>query len=236
MKLAALYSGGKDSTMALYWALKHGHEVSCLVTLHPQRNDSYMYQVPNVELTHYHSEALGIPLLTAKTSGIKEEELKELREILEEAKKKYGIEGVIAGALASNYQKERVEKICEELNIACFVPYWQCDPEKYLKEIIDRGFKVVITAIGAEGLNKELIGRELTPEVLEELKQIKEKTSFHLGFEGGEAESIVLDGPIFKKRLEIVESETVMDSEHSGYLKIKKIRLVDKSRISVYLQ
>lgn len=228
MKLASLFSGGKDSTMALYWALQHGHDVACLVTLHPQRSDSYMYQVPNVTFTRYHSKALGIPLLAAKTSGVKEEELKELLEILKLAKKKYGIEGVTAGALASDYQKQRVEKICSELNLKCFAPYWHCDVEGYLNEIIDAGFKVVITAIAAEGLGKELLGKELTPELLKELKQIGKKTSFHIGFEGGEAESIVLDGPIFKKRLEILDSEIMMEGRNSGYLKIKKMRLAGK--------
>ncbi len=228
MKLAALYSGGKDSTMALYWALRQGHEVKCLITLHPQRNDSYMYQVPNVTFTRYHGKALGIPLLTTKTSGVKEKELKELFEILKLAKKKYGIEGVTAGALASDYQKQRVEKICRKLKLKCFAPYWHCDIEEYLQEIIDAGFKVVITAIAAEGLGKELLGKELTPELLSELKQICKKTRFHLGFEGGEAESIVLDGPIFKKRLEIVDSEIVMEGRNSGYLKIKKMRLSSK--------
>ncbi len=228
MKLAALYSGGKDSTMALYWALRQGHDVKCLVTLLPQRNDSYMYQVPNVAFTRYHSKALGIPLLTSKTSGIKEEELKELFDILTLAKEKYGVEGVTAGALASDYQKQRVEKICRELKLKCFVPYWHCDLEQYMQEIIDAGFKVVITAIAAEGLEKELLGRVLTKELVEELKKIGKKTSFHLGFEGGEAESIVLDGPIFRKRLEIADSEVVMEGGNSGYLKIKKMRLANK--------
>ncbi len=228
MKIAALYSGGKDSTMALYWALRQGHEVMCLVTLHPQRSDSYMYQFPNVELTKYHSEALGIPLITAKTSGIKEEELKELKEALQLAKKKYGVEGVTAGALASVYQKERVERICKELGLEAFAPYWHWEPEKYLREILKSGFEVVITAIGAEGLKKELLGKKLSPEVIEELKRIREKTSFHLGFEGGEAESMVLDGPIFKKRLEITDSEIVMENSNTGYLKINKIRMAEK--------
>ncbi len=228
MKLASLYSGGKDSTMAIYWALRHGHEVKCLITLLPQRDDSYMYQVPNVTFTRYHSKALGIPLLAAKTSGVKEEELKELLDILKLAKKKYGIQGVTAGALASTYQKERVEKICSELNLKCFAPYWHRDLEQYLNEILDGGFKVVITAVAAEGLGKELLGRVMTKELIGELKQIGKKTSFHLGFEGGEAESMVLDGPIFKKRLEITDSEIVMEGRNSGYLKIKKMRLAGK--------
>ncbi|MFH1182591.1 MAG: diphthine--ammonia ligase [Candidatus Woesearchaeota archaeon] len=229
MNLASLFSGGKDSTFALYWALKNGHKVSCLITLIPERSDSYMFQVPNVELTTYHSEALGIPLLQGKTSGIKEEELEDLKKIIALAKEKYKIEGVVAGALASDYQKSRVEKICKDLQLKCFSPYWHYDVEKYLGEIIAAGFKVIITSISAEGLTEELLGKELSPELLEKLKAISGKTKFHLGFEGGEAETMVLDGPIFRKRIEIVEAEKVMESRNSGWLKIRKLELVPKN-------
>jgi len=228
MNLAALYSGGKDSTFALYWALKAGHKVSCLITLIPERDDSYMFQAPNVELTVYHSEAFGIPLLQGKTSGIKEKELDDLKKIIAVAKEEYKIEGVVAGALASDYQKDRVVNICKELGLECFAPYWHYDVEKYLKEIVAAGFKVVITSVSAEGLTADLLGKELNLEMIERLKKISSKTKFHLGFEGGEAETIVLDGPIFKKRLEIVEAEKVMEGRNSGYLKIKKVRLVAK--------
>jgi diphthine-ammonia ligase len=228
MNLAALYSGGKDSTFALYWALKQGHKVSCLITLIPERNDSYMFQVPNVALTTYHSEALGIPLLQRKSSGIKEAELDDLKKAIVEAKEKYGFEGVVAGALASDYQKSRVEAICKELQLECFAPYWHYDVEKYLKDIIAAGFKVIITSVSAEGLTKELLGKELNLEMVETLKAISAKTKFHLGFEGGEAETMVLDGPIFKKRIEILESEIVMESRNSGFLRIKKLVLSAK--------
>jgi diphthine-ammonia ligase len=228
MNLASLFSGGKDSTFALYWALKNKHRVSCLITLIPERNDSYMFQVPNVELTTYHAEAFGIPLLQRKTSGVKEKELEDLKAAIKEAKEKYKIEGVVAGALASDYQKDRVEKICKELSLKCFAPYWHYDVEKYLKEIIEAGFKVIITSISAEGLTEELLGQELNAEMIEKLKKISSKTKFHLGFEGGEAETIVLDGPIFKKRLEILEAEKVMESRNSGWLKIKKMQLANK--------
>lgn len=228
MNLAALYSGGKDSTFALYWALKQGHKVSCLITLIPERNDSYMFQVPNVEFTTYHSEALGIPLLQGKTSGVKEKELGDLKKIIALAKEKFKVEGVVAGALASDYQKDRVVNICKELGLECFAPYWHYDVEKYLREIIAAGFKVIITSISAEGLTGDLLGKELNLEMLDRLKKISSKTKFHLGFEGGEAETMVVDGPIFKKRLEIVESEKVMESGNSGYLKIMKLKLVQK--------
>lgn len=228
MKVAALYSGGKDSTFALYWALRAGHDAKCLITLIPERNDSYMFQVPNVELTTYHSEALGIPLLQAKTSGVKEKELEDLKKVISAAKEKYGIDGVVAGALASEYQKSRVEKICRNLCLECFAPYWHYDVEKYLKEIIAAGFKAVITSVSAEGLGVELLGRELDLEMVERLKAISSRTMFHLGFEGGEAETMVLDGPIFMKRIEIVEAEKVMESRNSGFLRIRKLRLVEK--------
>jgi ABC transporter with metal-binding/Fe-S-binding domain ATP-binding protein len=228
MRLASLYSGGKDSTFALYWAIRNEHDVKCLITLIPERSDSYMFQVPSVEFTKFHSEALGIPLITAATSGVKEEELEDLKKMVSVAKEKYAIEGVVAGALASSYQKDRVARICQELKLECFSPYWHHNPEKYLEEVILSGFKVIITAVAAEGLGEELLGKELTLQLMQKLKAVNKNTGFHLAFEGGEAETIVLDGPIFKKRIEIIEAEKIMETRNSGYLKIKKVRLVSK--------
>ena len=228
MRIGALYSGGKDSTMAVHWAKKQHHDVVCLITLEPERTDSYMYQHPNVHLTSYHAQAMGIPLISLPTSGVKEEELVDLRDALTLAKEKYEIEGVSAGALASTYQKERVEKIATELGLEVFAPYWGAEPENYLREILLVGLQVIITGIAAEGLDKSFLGRTLTAEMISELKAIHEKTKFHLGFEGGEAETMVLDAPFFKQRIEVVDAVAEMDGTHSGYYTIKKLVLVDK--------
>ena len=120
MNIAALYSGGKDSTMALDWALKQGHEAVCLITLKSKRDDSYMFHIPNIDLVKVQAEALGIPLIFEESSGIKEKELEDLERAIKIAIKKFKIEGLVAGALASQYQLERVEKIAADLKLKAF--------------------------------------------------------------------------------------------------------------------
>src|SRR3972149_2443929 len=103
MKLAALFSGGKDSMYALYRMLQQGHDVKYLVTFKPQRTDSYMFHHPCVELTELQAEAIGIKQIMVSTSGVKEKELEDLENVLEKIKGE--IDGIVSGALASNYQK-----------------------------------------------------------------------------------------------------------------------------------
>src|SRR3990167_3067426 len=170
MKLGVLYSGGKDSTFALYGALKNGHNVDCLVSLKSKRADSYMFQVANIELTKLGSQALGIPIIFEETSGIKEKELDDLKRAIEKAKTEYKIEGIVAGALASNYQKDRVEKICESLGLKVFAPYWKHDEEKYLREIVKEGFIVIFTRVAALGLTEKWLGPLFDEQAIRDLK------------------------------------------------------------------
>ena len=227
MKLAALVSGGKDSIYAAYLASKK-HEIVCLVSFKSKRDDSYMFHIPNVHLVESQAKSMNLPLISVESSGIKEKELKDIERALKAAIKEYKIEGVVSGALASNYQKERIDKICKKLKIESIAPLWHIDPEKYLNNLIKNNFEVIITQVAADGLDESFLGKKLDKNLIEKLKKINEKIGFHLGFEGGEAESLVLDCPMFKKRLEVEESEKHMESEHFGKLSISRIRLADK--------
>src|SRR3989344_6797238 len=227
MRLGALFSGGKDSTFALYWAIKNNHSIECLISLKAARADSYMFQVATIELTKLSAQALGFPIIFEQTSGIKEKELEDLKRAILRAKKEYGIEGVTAGALASNYQKERVEKICAELGLKVFAPYWHYDQEKYLREILAAGFAVIFTRVAALGFTEKWLGRKLDLNAIEDLKKLNKKYRVHIGGEGGEFETLVLDGPIFKKRIEILESKKTWHA-NEGELVIKKAELAEK--------
>ncbi|MBL7206724.1 MAG: TIGR00289 family protein [Candidatus Aenigmarchaeota archaeon] len=224
MKLAALFSGGKDSAYAVWKAINAGHEVKYLISMISENPDSYMFHYPNVELTLIQSMASGIRLVTKGTKGIKEKELDDLETVLKDMK---DIDGIIAGALASKYQKERVEKICKKLGLKLFSPAWGSDPEKYWKELLDNGFKVMITKVACDGLGKEWLGKIIDEKSLEELKKLAKKYRFHLAFEGGEAESFALDTPFFKKKIKITEGKIQWYGD-SGIYKIEKIKLLDK--------
>lgn len=223
MKIAALVSGGKDSIFALYQASKQ-HEISTLITIKPKRDDSYMFHFPNIELTRLQARAMKMHHLYSESSGEKEKELLDLKKSLVGAKMLYNIKGIVSGALASNYQKERIDKLCKELNLKSLAPLWHIDPEQYLHDLLDNKFKIIITGIAADGLTHEYLGEEINKEMINKFKKLK----IHLGGEGGEYETLVLDCPIFKKVIEIQESEIKMENECTGKLFIKKSKLIDK--------
>ncbi len=224
MKLAALISGGKDSWYAAYAASKLNHEIVCLITLKSERDDSYMFHIPNIEFVPKQAEAADLPLIMLPTEGVKEEELEDLKEAINLAKQSHKIEGVCAGALASQYQKERVEAICAEMDLKLVAPMWAMDPEQYLRALILDGFEVIIIGVAAEGLNESFLGRKLDKTLIEDFK----KTRIHIGGEGGEYETFVLDCPLFKKRLEVWDSNVVMESENTGKLIFEEIQLLKK--------
>jgi len=226
MKLAILFSGGKDSTITIYKALKEGHEIKYLISFISENPASYMFHYPNINLTQVQADCMGIPLLTVPTKGEKEKELEDIKDILK--KIKCEIDGVGAGALASRYQYDRVSNICKRLGLKTYTPCWLEDDEEHWKEILEAGFEVIISGIAAEGFSKKWLGRKIDIKALEELKDLKKEYKIHMGLEGGEGESFVLDGPIFKKKIEIVDSEIIMENECAGRLEIKKIEIRDK--------
>ena len=224
MKLAALISGGKDSWYAAYAASKLNHQIVCLVTLKPEREDSYMFHVPNIDFVSQQAEAASLPLIMLNTEGVKEEELKELKEAINLAKQKHGIEGVCAGALASQYQKERVEAICDELDLKLVSPMWGMDPEQYLRALILDGFEIIIVGVAADGLNESYLGRRFDRDLIEDFKKLK----IHIAGEGGEDETFVLDCPLFKKKLEVWKSYTHMENEYTGKLLFEEVQILKK--------
>ncbi len=226
MKAAVLFSGGKDSTMAAYSAIKEGHDVKYLVSVFSDNPASYMFHVANIHITELSAEAMGINVIKKVTKGIKEEELEDLKNILIELKDK-GIEAIYSGALFSVYQKSRIDALCEELGLESCAPLWHRDPVEYMEEIIDLGFEVVITSVAAEGFDESWLGRKVDRDSLDEIIKLNKKYKIHIGFEGGEAETLVLDGPIFNKRIKVMESENIWEGD-SGYFLIKEARLVDK--------
>ncbi len=217
MKLAALFSGGKDSTYAIYKAMKK-HDVVCLITIKSENPDSYMFHTPNINLTELQAESIGLPLLTAITKGQKEKELVDLKNVIEKAKELFKIEGVVTGALKSEYQASRVQKICDDLELKCINPLWQMNQEQEIKELIENNFKIMIIAVAAEGLNKEWLGRVIDKDALEELKKLKEKYLINVAGEGGEYESLVLNCPIFSKELVITKAKKVVEKNSGRYL------------------
>lgn len=229
MKAGVLFSGGKDSTYAAYLAGRRGDDVRCLVTLSPERSDSYMFHYPNIKWTALQAEAMHLPQVLSGTKGVKEEELANMKQALERAKRDHSIEGVYTGALASVYQKSRVERICDELGLEAVSPLWHIDQVTHLKNLVASRFDVIVTGVAALGLDQDWLGRGLDTGAIEELASLQAKYGVNPGLEGGEGETFVLDCPLFDRRIEVLGSRKHWQGE-AGYLEILDARLSPKTK------
>lgn len=225
MKLAILFSGGKDSTYALYKVMEQ-NEISCLISIISKNPNSYMFHTPNINLTELQAKSINIPLLQKTTKGEKEKELEDLKQIISQAKEKYNIQGIVTGALASSYQKKRIEKICKELNLRCINPLWHYNQEKLMREMINNNFKFIITSIAADGLDESWLGKTITNKDIDYLVELNKKNGINIAFEGGEAETLMVSGPIFKKELKILKAEKIMENNYTGIYNINKAKLI----------
>lgn len=204
MKLGILFSGGKDSMYSTYLAKKSGYEISCLISIFSKNKESYMFHTPNIEKVRKQAEVMGVPLIIVKTKGEKEKELLDLEKAIKIAIKKYKINGVVSGAVESVYQSSRIQKICNKLKIECFNPLWQKNQFELLKELIKNRFKIIIIGVFAYPLNEKWLGRKIDNNFIDDIKLLNNKYGINPAGEGGEFESFVLDCPLFRKDLKII--------------------------------
>ena len=185
LRVGVLFSGGKDSTYAAYLAGGRGDELACLITLSPTRSDSYMFHYPNIRWTSMQAEAMRLPQVMWETEGVKEDELVDLRKAIEKAKRDHAIEAVYTGALASVYQKSRVERICGEVGVKAVSPLWLVDPVHHLTNIVASGFEVIMTGVAALGLDETWLGRALDKQAIRDLAGLHAKYGVQSGARGG---------------------------------------------------
>lgn len=226
MKSAVLFSGGKDSIMAVYKAIENGDEIAYLLSMISENDESYMFHVPNIHITDLIAEAIEIPIIKGYTKGEKEKELDDLENQLLLLKNN-DVEAIYTGALFSKYQKSRIDNLCEKIGLKSIAPFWHVNEEKYMNEIINLGFEIIITGVFAEGLDESWLGRKIDKVAIEELKSINKKYGINLAFEGGEAETLAIDGPIFKKRIKIIKAENQWNFDN-GFFNIKEVVLENK--------
>lgn len=226
MKLGVLCSGGKDSWFACSLAQKK-EDVACLISILSKNDASYMFHTPDVHLVPLQAEAAGIPLVTVETEGIEEKELADLERAIALAVEQYGIEGIVTGALMSVYQATRIQRICHELGLWCFNPLWYTDPEEYMERLIASGFSVIVTGVFSAPFTKDWLGRAIDGNALADLRRYAKSDRITLTGEGGEYETLVLDAPFFRQRIEICKTEKEY-ANYRGVLKIARAELVPK--------
>ena len=229
MKLAALFSGGKDSTYAIYLAKKLGHSVDVLLTLYPHSSESHLLHYPNIEFTQLQAESMKTPQLIEETpSDDSENESKKLNNLISLAKEKYSIDGIVHGGILSEYQKDNFSLICEKNQLKIISPLWNKEPGSYMKELLNENFEYIISTVSSAGLNDSWLGRIIDKNGLDELQKLQKKFRFNLNFEGGEAETFVTNCPLFEKRLLIQDSTTEWDG-YRGRFEILEAKLKDNA-------
>ncbi|AGB05260.1 universal archaeal metal-binding-domain/4Fe-4S-binding-domain containing ABC transporter, ATP-binding protein [Aciduliprofundum sp. MAR08-339] len=219
MKAIALFSGGKDSTYAIYLAMQQGFEIEKLVTIYPKREDSYMYHVPAIDRTRYQAEAMGIPQ-DIHSIG---DSVEDLMDVLSH----YDVDAVISGAIASNFQKTKIEEVCTELGMLSYAPLWGKDQNLLLRDMLLADFKIMIVAVAAYGLDERFLGRILDDSMLRLLQEMERRYRINVSGEGGEYETFVLDAPFFKMSLQVEDFDVIWDGVR-GNIKIRGITLNQK--------
>jgi predicted ATP pyrophosphatase (TIGR00289 family) len=176
----------------------------------------------------YLAEAMQLPVIEFAVKGrSKDDEIEALESAVAQAKSKYGIQGVAYGGIASSYQKKAFEEICSRQGLAAIAPLWNVEPLRYMNELLKCGFEIMIVGVSAMGLGKEWLGRQLDKKSLASLALLAKRHGFNLVFEGGEAETLVTDCPLFFKKLKINAASMHWDGQR-GIFEIRDVSLVEK--------
>ena len=226
VRAAVLYTGGKDSTFAVHRAVESGLEVSVLVSIIPHYNYSLLYHKPSFEALKCQAHALGIPL---ETAGLCDErnEVQALYTTLRRVKDVYGVKTLVLGAIKSKYQLRLFSEVANALQLEVYAPLWGVAEEDYLNRLLDYGLEFALISITSMGIPMSLLGKVLSREDVAMLKNLSLKYGFNISFEGGDAETLVLNAPLFKYRVSL-RGYTRVISEYEGYYEIVKCGLVKK--------
>ena len=193
MRVAILSSGGKDSAAAWWWAICKGWDITALVTMKVVSGDSMMFQVPGTEIVQHQAKLAKVPWLCIDTEGEEELEITDLENQLCTLE----IDALVCGALRSDYQKSRIERMCQRLGIISYTPLWHQSGLNHISGLVKHGFGVMITSVACDGLDQVWIGKILDEESLESIIKLSKKYRFNVDGEGGEYETLVVHGPHF---------------------------------------
>jgi ABC transporter with metal-binding/Fe-S-binding domain ATP-binding protein len=226
MRCGVLLSGGKDSVYA-WWKAMQNHEILCCISLISTNEESYMFHTPNMRWTSLQAETAQIPHFLHHTQGIKEDELRDLSAAIRCAKDQYQLDGIVTGAILSEYQSSRSCAICDELSLTVLHPLWNIDQDMYMQDLLDQGFSVIISGVASEPFNEVWLGKTLDVETLQTLKEFRRKYHITLTGEGGEYESFVCDAPQFSHRI-VIESSMQEYANYRGTFRIISANLEEK--------
>ena len=234
MKVAILYSGGKDSTYAIEHAIQKKWDIRYLLSVKPNRTDCYLFHYATVEHTKELANIIGIPhILTKCKISDAEKEAELIRSIIEEKQKDDPINALVLGGTGlQETQLRSIQDALRPLGIEVFASHAGEEHDLIMESIIKNGYEILITQVASDGLMPWL-GRKLTKENFQELKNDSIRFKFHIGAEGGYYDTLVTDAPFFKKKLLIKEMEKIVEDDYCGHINIKKLEILDKTAQSI---
>lgn len=217
MKVIASSSGGKDSTFALFKAAQIGHEIVYLANTISDDFKRVRFHGVKDEVIQKQAKALGLEILQKPTSAknYRKDYIENIKSVIEKEK----IEGLVLGDIFLEDCYEWAEGVCKELGLKLIEPLWKIDPEKLFREFVESGFEAVVVSTQANILDESWVGRKLDLDFLKDIKKLK---NVDICGENGEYHSLVLNGPNFKKGLEIKRSQKVKIKDY-WFLDIQEI-------------
>jgi uncharacterized protein (TIGR00290 family) len=207
VQLAASWSGGKDSCLACYRAISAGFEVSYLLNMINKDAKRSMSHGLNAQLLSAQAQAMGVAMVQQEVTWDTYE--KGLKSAVYELKEK-GVTGMVFGDMDVQEHKDWVEKVCAELEIKPIMPLWGAAPEQILHEVVAEGFEAVVVSARSDCFGPEWLGRKVDRELITELQRWESETHIHICGELGEYHTFVTAGPLFKKRVKILDSQRVL--------------------------
>jgi ABC transporter with metal-binding/Fe-S-binding domain ATP-binding protein len=225
LRVAVLFSGGKDSTYAVWAVQHHGWDIATLVTVNPSGPDSMLFHHPSVEWTRLQATAMGLPHIIVDEED--EGGLLNLQNRLVQLKTQERISGIVTGAVASEYQKTRFDRMCDSVGLKSYSPLWHKSARLLISDFQSLRLRTFLTAVAANGLDEKWLGVELTDDVWARFERLAVKNGIDLGGEGGEYESFVFDAPFFTKTIAVERSRKEWDGQR-GQLVIVEASLRNK--------
>jgi diphthine-ammonia ligase len=212
------WTGGKDGCLSCYRAMSDGFNVTHNVSFRDtKKNGSHAI---NPELLSAQMQATGIPSILTDFISYEQEFNKVVQELNEN---NAAIEGAVFGHIRTH--DSLVNRICNELGVKLIMPLWKCNSEQIISDLVDAGFTTIIVSVKAGLLGEEWLGRTIDRRFVKDLRRYN--SAIDPCGEDGEFHTFVIDGPLFKYRLKIVDSEKILEDGY-WFLNVPQFEVEEK--------